>query len=325
MPGVDDDDLFSRDIDGHLLRMDKPTRDMLDEARSVTMTVDGLPVRIPKAVPATDAQGNILYDQRGNPIPRLTTLYDAISKRYGGAANNPVPVLCYQEHTSPVAVCRVCLVQVIKTDRGRAQDKLVPSCYQPVDRDLTVNTIASTELDDQGRPKLGDNDVPIRTKAALRIESAVGLLIEMLAADHLHRDAHPANELQKLAQDFGVASDQRFPRQARFAPPARPSPQAPPGQWAPEEPLDTSSPWFIVDRTACILCDRCIRGCGEVRGHFVLGRAKKGRFARIAFDWDSPMGQSNCVKCGECFISCPTDAITMRPGAKPSPWDFEPE
>jgi ferredoxin len=35
------------------------------------------------------------------------------------------------------------------------------------------------------------------------------------------------------------------------------------------------------------------------------------------------MDDSNCVRCGECFISCPTDAITMIPGAKKSPWDYE--
>jgi predicted molibdopterin-dependent oxidoreductase YjgC len=79
----------------------------------------------------------------------------------------------------------------------------------------------------------------------------------------------------------------------------------------------------VINRTACILCDRCVRGCGEVRGHFVLARARKGSQAHVAFDWDDPMGQSTCVRCGECFISCPTDAITMKPDAKPSPWDFE--
>jgi predicted molibdopterin-dependent oxidoreductase YjgC len=86
---------------------------------------------------------------------------------------------------------------------------------------------------------------------------------------------------------------------------------------------DDSSPWFVIDRTACILCDRCVRGCGEVRGHYVLARAGKGAEARIAFDWEQAMGESSCVKCGECFISCPTNAITMKPGVKPSPWDFE--
>jgi predicted molibdopterin-dependent oxidoreductase YjgC len=314
---LDDDDLFSRDLAGHLLRMDKPTRAKLDATNPdsvVRMRIDGQTVSITKAVPATDPQGNILYDQRGNPIPRQTTLYDAVSKRYAGQPN-PVPILCYQEHMTPVAVCRVCMVQVTLTTKGRSSDKLVPACYFPVEAamgddpagssELVVNTLASPD-----------------ERAAARIREAVGLLVELLAADHLHPGAHPANELEALARRFGVDQAQRFARPARLEPPEKPGEGTPPEPWNGSAMLDASSPWFIVDRTACILCDRCIRGCGEVRRHYVLGRARKGSDTRIAFDWDSGMGASSCVQCGECFISCPTDAITIKPGAKPSPWDF---
>ena len=38
----------------------------------------------------------------------------------------------------------------------------------------------------------------------------------------------------------------------------------------------------------------------------------KGFGARIAFDLDAPMGNSSCVSCGECMISCPTGALTNR-------------
>jgi len=75
---------------------------------------------------------------------------------------------------------------------------------------------------------------------------------------------------------------------------------------------DDSSPVIAVDHQACILCDRCIRACDELQHNDVIGRTGKGYFARIAFDLDTPMGQSTCVACGECMASCPTGALTNK-------------
>src|SRR5207245_8351600 len=75
---------------------------------------------------------------------------------------------------------------------------------------------------------------------------------------------------------------------------------------------DDSSLSIAVDHDACILCDRCIRGCDEVRTNFVLGRMGKGYSTGIAFDLNSPMGDSTCISCGECMVSCPTGALTNK-------------
>ncbi len=75
---------------------------------------------------------------------------------------------------------------------------------------------------------------------------------------------------------------------------------------------DESSLAIAVDHDACILCDRCIRGCDEIKNNFVLGRMGKGYAAGIAFDLNSPMGSSTCISCGECMVSCPTGALTNR-------------
>jgi Fe-S-cluster-containing hydrogenase component 2/CRP-like cAMP-binding protein len=52
--------------------------------------------------------------------------------------------------------------------------------------------------------------------------------------------------------------------------------------------------------------------------------AAKGYDAGIAFDLDRPMGNSSCVSCGECMVSCPTGALTNKsvigtvlPGGEP--------
>ena len=54
---------------------------------------------------------------------------------------------------------------------------------------------------------------------------------------------------------------------------------------------DDSSLVIAVDHEACILCDRCIRGCDEIRHNDVLARRGKGFKAGIAFDHQPAHGQ----------------------------------
>ncbi|MGH7392139.1 MAG: cyclic nucleotide-binding domain-containing protein, partial [Candidatus Rokuibacteriota bacterium] len=133
--------------------------------------------------------------------------------------------------------------------------------------------------------------------ASERVRQVRRTLYEMLLADHaapcLRQAATGDCELETLASRAGL-------RGSRFA--AQPS----------ERPVDDSSPIIKVDPAACILCDRCIRACSEVKENFVIGRTGKGAHAAIAFDVDTPMGQSTCVGCGECMVSCPTGALTNK-------------
>ncbi|HEX9811168.1 MAG TPA: 2Fe-2S iron-sulfur cluster-binding protein [Burkholderiales bacterium] len=78
---------------------------------------------------------------------------------------------------------------------------------------------------------------------------------------------------------------------------------------------DSSSPVIDVDHQACILCDKCLRGCNELQHNDVITRTGKGYTARIAFDLNAPMGDSTCVSCGECMAVCPTGALTNKPVA----------
>ena len=144
-----------------------------------------------------------------------------------------------------------------------------------------------------------------------RVKQARSTLVELLMSDHPSPCARERQtgdcELEALAKQ-----DNRL--QSRYAPqPIR-------------RGVDDSSMSIGVDFDACILCDRCIRGCSEVRDNFVLGRMGKGSTTRIAFDNNLPMGESSCVSCGECMVSCPTGALTNKivnqtqiaaPGAEP--------
>jgi CRP-like cAMP-binding protein/Fe-S-cluster-containing dehydrogenase component len=122
-------------------------------------------------------------------------------------------------------------------------------------------------------------------------------LVELLMSDHpspCAREQHSGDcELERLAADAGVTNP-RFPKRA-----------TPRGK-------DDSSLAIAVDHEACILCDRCIRGCDDIRSNWVLARRGKGYQAGIAFDTNLPMGNSSCVSCGECMVSCPTGALTNK-------------
>jgi CRP-like cAMP-binding protein len=130
-----------------------------------------------------------------------------------------------------------------------------------------------------------------------RVIAARKTLLELMMSDHPSPCARQKNsgdcELETLAGAAGV-SEPRFARRTV------------------SRGHDDSSLSIAVDHDACILCDRCIRGCDEVRSNFVLGRMGKGYAADIAFDLNSPMGDSTCISCGECMVSCPTGALTNK-------------
>jgi CRP-like cAMP-binding protein len=137
-----------------------------------------------------------------------------------------------------------------------------------------------------------------------RVRRARATLFELLLADHptpcLRQVATHDCELETLAAREGITA-------SRFAP--HPARQAP----------DDSSVIIHVDHAACILCDRCIRACSDLKENFVIGRTGKGPEAGIGFDLDQSMADSSCVSCGECMVSCPTGALTNKVvrGAEP--------
>ncbi len=131
-----------------------------------------------------------------------------------------------------------------------------------------------------------------------KVVNARRTLVELLMADHPSPCARQQNsgdcELETMARMEGIGTP-RFGKRL-FRPAAQ----------------DDSSLVIAVDHEACILCDRCIRGCDEIRRNDVLGRRGKGYDAGIAFDLNAPMGNSSCVSCGECMVCCPTGALTNK-------------
>jgi CRP-like cAMP-binding protein/Fe-S-cluster-containing hydrogenase component 2 len=304
----EEEGLFARDAGGQLIRVVSKTEE--DYTRFVTVTIDGEEIQVPRAVPTTDAQGNIVYvDASGRTLPRATTIHDAarrlIERRHSRelAQNpqapppaSPIPTLCHLDHLQPAGVCRVCSVAVETYEIDRRDptkkkpkrgEKLVPACVQPVEDNMVVYTLHSPD-----------------EKQRAKVAGSVRVLLELLAADHAPNSA-PAGTPPERLSDFerllARYGDRLGIDRARFAPR---QPLA--------YPLDDSSPLMRVDHNACILCDRCVRSCTDVKENFVIGRTGKGYAARIGFDLGVPMGDSSCVECGECMLSCPTTALTFR-------------
>jgi CRP-like cAMP-binding protein/Fe-S-cluster-containing hydrogenase component 2/ferredoxin len=147
------------------------------------------------------------------------------------------------------------------------------SCIRPVEQGMVVNT------------------------ASDGVKRARHTLVELLMSDHPSPCARERQsgdcELEALAKVENITQARYAPRATRRGP-------------------DNSSMSIAVDFDACILCDRCVRGCNDIRENLVLGRMGKGASTGIAFDNNEPMGESSCVSCGECMVSCPTGALTNR-------------
>src|SRR5437588_10153340 len=207
VPGLfvrdDDEGLFSRDINGQLVRLDAPTES--DYGKNVTLQIDGVAITVPLAEPLTDANGNIVVDLEGRTTPRYTTIYDAARKLYveqiGDEKKIPIPVLCHQPHMAPVAVCRLCIVQIYGQKRGRraAERKLLPACQHQVKDGTEVFTMNAPGPD-------GD-----------RVRQTVKAVTELLAADHL-KPANPPEPQKQLAQfnELGFLRKQYGPYSLRL-------------------------------------------------------------------------------------------------------------
>jgi predicted molibdopterin-dependent oxidoreductase YjgC len=120
---------------------------------------------------------------------------------------------------------------------------------------------------------------------------------ELLIADHpLECLTCPQNqqcELQKVAAYLGI-TEQPLRRTDRVF------------------PVDSSNPFFELDRNKCILCARCTRTCSEITCVGAIELAYRGYEAKVATFGDQPLMDSICKSCGECVTHCPVGALAPK-------------
>lgn len=155
--------------------------------------------------------------------------------------------------------------------------------------------------DDRGKVFASCSEVPrdgmvIYTNTP-RLQHHRKLILELLLASHC-RDCTTCREngvctLQKLARQLGVDK-------VRFE------------NTKPQQPLDISSNCIVIDPNKCILCGDCVRTCEEIQGVGVLNFAFRGSKMRVMPAFNKPIGETDCVGCGQCRVVCPTGAITIK-------------
>ena len=203
-------------------------------------------------------------------VPEKTTIWEAARR-----AGVVIPALCHKEDLNPVAVCRVCVVDVLDNGSGRAEGLLPASCTRECVDKMKIKTNSE------------------------RAETTRKTLVELLLAEHprpcaRHERDHDC-ELELLGEKYKITEPIYTPRNY-------------------SKGKDPSNYSIAIDHSACILCDRCVRACTDVAGNEVIGRMGKGNLTSISFDNNKLMGQSSCVNCGWCMVSCPTGAITYSGG-----------
>lgn len=71
---------------------------------------------------------------------------------------------------------------------------------------------------------------------------------------------------------------------------------------------DASNPLVLHEMHRCILCGRCVRACGELRGVGALAMEKVDGRMRVAAK-GATLAEADCRFCGACIEVCPTGAI----------------
>ena len=77
-------------------------------------------------------------------------------------------------------------------------------------------------------------------------------------------------------------------------------------------PVDQTNPYFLFDPAKCIVCSRCVRACAEIQGTFALTVQGRGFASAIVASQNEPFIDSECVSCGACVQSCPTQALVEK-------------
>ena len=175
-------------------------------------------------------------------------------------------------------------------------------CYRPDLTSFGACRMCVVEVEGRGiqssctMPPEAGLKIHLNTERTRRIRKTV---LELLLANHdrncLTCEKSGNCELQQYAEEYGI-------RTIRY----------PDKELDEYHLIDASSPSIVRDPNKCILCGACVRACSEFQGHAVLGFANRGSKTVVQPMNGRPLGQVDCVNCGQCVAVCPTGALTIK-------------
>lgn len=101
-------------------------------------------------------------------------------------------------------------------------------------------------------------------------------------------------ELQKLCVDNGIDNEETYEGEKI------------------EYTIDDSAAHMIRDNSKCILCRRCVAVCRKWQDVGVIGANERGFKTNISCAFETPLGDTSCVSCGQCIVACPTGALMEK-------------
>lgn len=227
---------------------------------------------------------NVIVEGLPIVVPVAYRLLDAIHE-----AGRHVPTLCHDPRLAPRGTCGICVVE-IRTSTGTDWEK-VPACATSVE---------------------GVEEVRIRSSS---LEQSRRLTLELLLSRHSEDARFYPDRLKGGRRPPMVCACRGHPScvlrsvclDVQFMPSGRP-----------REAVDAQPvllrPGIEFDLSKCVLCDRCVRICRDVRRVEALSFV--GRGYETSLTYAEPVdstARSECDACERngalCIDTCPTDAL----------------
>jgi predicted molibdopterin-dependent oxidoreductase YjgC len=198
-----------------------------------------------------------------------------------------IPTMCWERTLTPVNACRVCVVEI------KGSRVLAPSCARKVEDGMEIQTHSE------------------------RVNHSRKMVLEFLASSV---DLSVMPNVARWIEEYDAAPD-------RYGPPAPPFEagerdrlraghhETPDGRHAAtvHQPTKVDNELYVRDYSKCILCYKCVEGCGtDWQNTFAIAVAGRGFDARIATEFANPLPDSACVYCGNCIAVCPTGALMFK-------------
>ncbi len=74
-------------------------------------------------------------------------------------------------------------------------------------------------------------------------------------------------------------------------------------------PIEDENPYIVRDMSKCILCQRCVVACENLKGEKMFSIAYRGFDSKVVYGCDQPVDKDVCRDCDTCIALCPSGAL----------------